>query len=769
MKHSRKLGWVAASLVGLACSASEPPLPVVTEVPDGSVSPGITIVDAAFRDARRDASDVHDAADASADADGDGGISSQVVVTIKSPVKDVRQVAFDSFKPEVSVAVATTMLGEPSTVMAEVWQTVAAKGDPLKVAGAKLERVRVERLPEMEMATYVYKDVAVDVHDLPSGVYELIVIATMRDSSVAKASVKFKIDGGPIIDIRKPTEGQSLRKSGNLELVVSDELFGGVENVVLTIGRNEIALTRLEAQNLYTASIDFDKFNPPLDGEQLITVRATNKQKTTSVANRKFLVDNDGPKIVNAVPASGQLIGQIIQISAEISDPAGVDDSSVVAVVDHGSTIFTVKLDPPATGAAVRAYTARFDTRLLPVNAIFPHVSFRASDKLGNEASIGYLVSLDNTPPLAELDPPSDMRGLVKSTDGLACSWPFDPVGPDAIDDGAAVTQVFDIRARIEDQGNTLLGGSADFVPIATVQQDSVHLLVMDDERQPLVVDTDGDEVCDAVNPLLVPTTTPMSSKDALLVNMVPIAPGGVPDMTPEPNAPCKTGSATLPPDPICDSTFNSSKVRWGVVPGLGVYPHSHYTPNFIPYAIKGLSAIWTIPPIESNKIQCAGRQFDSLGANVSEGWVCMAVVASDQLGNSQVSRVLRVCIDKDGSGDCPHVAVTGVSQTSPMVVTTSKAHGLVTGDEAIVSEVLGQTGANGRWTVTVTDANTFSLNGSQAEAAVPGSAGSGKVVPVKLMPDCTGTQTAKGPPATVSTKACRPWKTYKPGEYRIL
>jgi hypothetical protein len=97
-------------------------------------------------------------------------------------------------------------------------------------------------------------------------------------------------------------------------------------------------------------------------------------------------------------------------------------------------------------------YQQLFDTTKLPSYTIFPSISFRAQDILGNESSMGYLVSLDNTPPMMDLDPPAHFQ-LIKK-DGT-CSWPFDPVGPDAIDDGSVVTQLFDIRARIEDMGNT--------------------------------------------------------------------------------------------------------------------------------------------------------------------------------------------------------------------------------------------------------------------------------------------------------------------------
>ena len=64
---------------------------------------------------------------------------------------------------------------------------------------------------------------------------------------------------------------------------------------------------------------------------------------------------------------------------------------------------------------------------------------------------------------------------------------------------------------------------------------DVAQLLILDDTSQPLVVNTNpvargskpADTLCDAINPLLVPTTRPMTAKDALLITLFPIAARG--------------------------------------------------------------------------------------------------------------------------------------------------------------------------------------------------------------------------------------------------
>ena len=150
------------------------------------------------------------------------------------------------------------------------------------------------------------------------------------------------------------------------------------------------------------------------------------------------------------------------------------------------------------------------------------------------------------------------------------------------------------------------------------------------------------------------------------------------------------------------------------------------------------------------------GNQFDAFANNVHDGWTCMAVRAADKLGNQQVSRVLRVCVDHDGVGnECPHLGIIAIANATPMTVLTSAPHGLTTGDDIVISRSDAVT-ANGRWTVTVTGANTFTLDGSQQDNLRPGDGTTGAYVRSSVLPDCTGTQTSLQP-VTVTYDPLRP------------
>jgi hypothetical protein len=68
-------------------------------------------------------------------------------------------------------------------------------------------------------------------------------------------------------------------------------------------------------------------------------------------------------------------------------------------------------------------------------------------------------------------------------------------------------------------------------------------------------------------------------------------------------------------------------------------------------------------------------------------------------------------CVIKDSLG------ITGATNASPIVI-ASVGHNLQTGMKVTISGVVGNTAANGTWTITVIDPNTFSLNGSAGNGA---------------------------------------------------
>ncbi len=683
---------------------------------------------------------------------GDAPVASvaKVTVTVEKPAKGSVVVRSMGFRPSVTISIESIMM-LPVDRIGDVTVSIIDGVTKAVVATGKLNQTTSRTLPGGSGMIYGFADTLVDVAKLGSGSYDLAVSAKTAGGIEGIGMTSFLLDAGPTIRFEFPADGKSYHNAAPLSVDISDELFSPLSNVSMSIGQSRVSFTKpanpMDTQ--YMGTIDFMAFNPPLDGDLILTVSAINKNGTETTAQRRFISDNRGPVFKNASPAEGELVGRVMPLSVEVLDAAGVVDSAVVAVVAHGDSKFVVRLNPPAAGATAARYTGVFDTTQLSDNAIFPTVSFRAVDKLGNESSLGYTLGVDNMPPLSDLDPPDDLRVETKEQGQYICSWPFDPVGPDAVDDGALVNQLFDIRVRIEDQGNVPLAGTIDFTPIAGVEEGRAQLLILDDTTQPLVVDSlrpqrpvdpanptkevlDG--YCDMINPLLTPTSNPKSASDALLINLVPVPPGGSGDFRYGDVLSCSQGKGTQPAS-LCETTGNSGKTVWqtSVAASFPAIPHSDTLTVSIGYGANGKSApsIWSIGPVVSDGLQCAGRQFDALGNRVTDGWACLAVAATDRFGSMQVSRPLRVCIDQDNSDhkwetqpggqppaqfDCPHKLVAAVSSGTPMVVETKTEHGLADGDEAVLVNVNRQTRANGRWKVKKLDAKRVQLIGSAGQ-----------------------------------------------------
>ena len=106
---------------------------------------------------------------------------------------------------------------------------------------------------------------------------------------------------------------------------------------------------------------------------------------------------------------------------------------------------------------------------------------------------------------------------------------------------------------------------------------------------------------------------------------------------------------------------------------------------------------------------------FKILNADAPGGATSLTVVASaGAVASGVVGAVTDVTVRPVA------LAVSAATNASPIALTTN-AHGLTTGARVAVTEVGGNTAANGTWTVTVTSATTFTLNGSAGNGAYSG------------------------------------------------
>jgi len=491
---------------------------------------------------------------------------------------------------------------------------------------------------------------------LPVGGYTLTVTAKSSGGAVGKATKDFTVDNGPIVTVLSPVAGQPYNGSLTIEIIADPGAYPPLASggPTVTVGGMPVPLAPDVALNSYRATIAFDPATPPpagvqvfppLAGKQLLDVKATNANGVTTESQVIFTIDVVGPTIASTIPIPGEIVGGVVKISATITDDSGVLDSSVIAIIgDKNTPIFDLPLAPQGSGV----YSTLFDTATLtpcqapPSNTrciVYPTVSFRASDSVGNQTVVGYEFSVDNIAPVADLDPPQ-MRGMRLGPTSYECSLLFDPLSVnqnvgDMPNDGCMVPQIFDLRARIEDDGNHAHGLKV--VPIATVDPDNTSVYILDDTSQPLVVDSNGDGNCDQINPLLVPTIDPpTTSNQVLKIRLAGVPPAGFADFRPDnalpstltPGIPCVQGSSLGPPPLLC--IFEQPTIAIG-------------------YA-DGLPAIWSVEPIEAT-FRCLGSQFDALANNISEGWACIAVGTADLAGNKSVSAPMRVYIQYDDAG----------------------------------------------------------------------------------------------------------------------
>ena len=85
-----------------------------------------------------------------------------------------------------------------------------------------------------------------------------------------------------------------------------------------------------------------------------------------------------------------------------------------------------------------------------------------------------------------------------------------------------------------------------------------------------------------------------------------------------------------------------------------------------------------------------------------------------DDDGNpSSLSPISTIVQVEDAIGD-----INDATDTSPIEITTSASHGLTSGDVVRIESVEGNTASNGTWEVTVTGADTFTLDGSIGNGA---------------------------------------------------
>jgi hypothetical protein len=445
----------------------------------------------------------------------------------------------------------------------------------------------------------------------------------------------------PVITFLAPTEGQSEKGTLEYAFTITDEV-DGLKAVAPEVSLDGVVLTTTwpaptAGDTTYEATGGSLDITAQPDGPHTLAVRAWDVGDTVGVASVSFLVDRAGPVFANPKPSEGEFVAGTIALSVTITDNAGVDDSSVSVEIresGHAATIALYRL--PGTDEFVGSYP----TNMLWNDMIWPQLLWRATDLLGNESLLAYQVAVDDTPPRITLVSPNVY--LSKVVEGeIQCARPFDPLansqwGMDVYD-GARVPQEIFLRARIEDSGNFPTG--TEIMPVSGVDESTVRLYVRPLDSTPLVKASSG--VCTEINPDLheVAALSGSDPTEVLVVDLVPIPPGGNPDFRPYLTDPvaaalnCQLlGDDTVvdPPLPKCARLSPDSQAFYSIGQ---------------PYDWTQAATFGVAPVVEDDGLKCEGIQFDA--RQLPDGWMCVTVAARDNLGNLGVAKPLRLCLDK--------------------------------------------------------------------------------------------------------------------------
>lgn len=585
----------------------------------------------------------------------DGGMP-DAYVEPPAPIRDAGPV------PDAAVDVngpTVTVLSPTAPAMGDYTSDAILTADRVAVRCSAVENPAGDILDRNSVRAIVHDDAGtwVEIPALPDGIGDefsaevsllgfetgAITVRCLASDTAGRTNsdeVDTFVDHGPSIQFFSPTvDGRYARQvrvlfSVTAVPVAADDMLAAVQYATVTASLSGYPLTNLtRTATNFEGTVVFDDpiFDLPLVGEHRLTVEANNHRmpaQTFVESHLDFVIDEEeGPDITILAPEAAEVISGIVRVRARISDPDGVVYSTVVATI--------AGREFPLSEISAGTYEGSYDTHRLGNMMVFPNIIVRAQDSFGNQGQNGFIVTLDNRGPIADLDPPEDFEEMKPAVDGFLCSQPFDPVGSDAQNDGDVdVFQLSKYRARVQDIGNgsVALSEPGVFVPTAAVDQDDVQLYVLDDTSQPIVVDTNGDGFCDELNPHLIPTTVPQFANEMARLDLLGITPAGTAEYYGATPRPVCVGDLLLA-DPICAVT---SPEVFRIIPDEDLE-----TP-----------VIFGVPPV--TELQCLGNGFDSQATNIQDGWACLAVRATDTVDNIGVSKPLRICYDHDNSGgDC--------------------------------------------------------------------------------------------------------------------
>jgi hypothetical protein len=355
-----------------------------------------------------------------------------------------------------------------------------------------------------------------------------------------------------------------------------------------------------------------------LTGPTPVTITATNARGVTRKLDYSFVVDGTGPIIDITSHESSAVIGKDVLLVFKVTDDTGVDPESVIVKINEVENRYDAESSSWTRNGDT--YSFRFDSRTVEGSSTQVTINVLATDIVGVQSEGEALTLwLDNYPPVVDLDP-GNVRERAKEGQNVYCSESFDPLG-EAKGDLADVAGVARFRALVWDESNVAAGQSV--IHLAGADQDSVKLYVKQGTGAGIVKSTTPGGVCNTIDA-------------SVFVGLEAVGQAGTSwfnNETADPPAldACVAKNVAVPPPQLC--TDNNSDLRRVIQHEIAdanepvIYAHS----------------------VQTGKTECTGSdwEFAAAGAaSITEGWVCLAAVAKDRIGNEAVSAPIRVCYD---------------------------------------------------------------------------------------------------------------------------
>jgi len=456
------------------------------------------------------------------------------------------------------------------------------------------------------------------------------------------------VDHGPLIEVVSPAhdEVHALGSPVPFEFTVlrspvsANDPEADVEAVTLEVFSVDIDPGAPDNDGRYTVAVDLEDpavFPGVVSGPVSFTVRATNGRTPDAVQrvfSDNFIVDGTGPQITIEGPAEGEVVGSQITVAFTVVDAlSDVDPASVVVSVNGIESRYDAS--SPNWTRTNDHYVCRFDSTEAGASAFQATVNVRAQDEVGNPSSgTSRQVYLDNYPPTVDLVPPN-VREWRDNSGAMECSKSFDPLGPWAPNDLADVDRSIFPRVLVWEETNNI---GQMYLHFSGTDEASVRLYLQRDPQVPVLIDSNGDTVCDEV-PDIYKTNGPLIELRAIDPAGDPWwgtdAPALAPATTDFPYSPgeCLLASES---EPILLCTDESSDLTRVI---------KHEMTGSVP-VIFGAGS--------NQGVECTGTDWEIGPQAPAEGWVCFAARAEDFAGNVGVSRPIRLCYDDSSTGAVP-------------------------------------------------------------------------------------------------------------------